>query len=240
MKMTLIYASFNAVAKKLRGSSYNIDPNIPLRSILEIAITRLIQLTRSTIKYGFSPRKRIFIGADVVIKNKKFLNLADRVIIGRGSYINALSRQGVKIGQGVSIGDSCRIEASGTITNLGLGIEIGSNTGIGSYCFIGGAGGVKIGQDVIMGQWVSFHPENHNFDDIKMPIRLQGINRQGITVGDNCWIGVKATFLDGSNVGEGSIIAAGSVVRGVIPPYSIAGGVPARVIRSRLTRESKS
>lgn len=114
---------------------------------------------------------------------------------------------------------------------------IGDNTGIGSHSFIGGAGGVQIGSDVIMGQWVSFHPENHNHEDLVKPIRLQGVNRKGIFIEDDCWIGAKVTFLDGAHVGRGCVIAAGAVVRGHIPPYSIAGGVPARVIRSRKVSE---
>jgi acetyltransferase-like isoleucine patch superfamily enzyme len=59
------------------------------------------------------------------------------------------------------------------------------------------------------------------------------VNRKGIVVGDDCWIGAKVTFLDGAHVGKGSVIAAGAVVRGEIPPYSIAVGVPARVIKFR-------
>lgn len=95
-----------------------------------------------------------------------------------------------------------------------------------------------IGNDVIMGQWVSFHPENHNFESLDLPIRLQGVNRQGIVVEDDCWIGAKVTFLDGAHVGKGCVIAAGAVVRGVIPPYSVAAGIPAKVIKSRLKSDA--
>ena len=52
-------------------------------------------------------------------------------------------------------------------------------------------------------------------------------------MGNDCWIGVKVTFLDGANVGDGCIIAAGSIVRGDIPPFSIIAGVPAKVIKMR-------
>jgi len=68
---------------------------------------------------------------------------------------------------------------------------------------------------------------------IDIPIRLQGVTRQGIVIEDDCWIGAKVTFLDGAHVGRGCVIAAGAVVRGEIPAYSIAAGVPARVIKSR-------
>jgi acetyltransferase-like isoleucine patch superfamily enzyme len=90
-----------------------------------------------------------------------------------------------------------------------------------------------------MGQHVGFHPENHEFDRIDIPIREQGTTRQGITIEDDVWVGSNAIFLDGAHVGRGSVIGAGSVVRGNIPPYSIAVGVPARVIRSRMPNKEE-
>ena len=64
-----------------------------------------------------------------------------------------------------------------------------------------------------------------------LPIRLQGVNHQGIKIGNNVWIGAKATFLDGSVVGNNSIVAAGAVVRGIFPDNVIIGGVPAKIIK---------
>jgi acetyltransferase-like isoleucine patch superfamily enzyme len=84
-----------------------------------------------------------------------------------------------------------------------------------------------------MGQRVSFHSENHKFDRIDIPIRLQGVSRQGITIEDDCWVGANVTFLDGAHVGRGCVIGAGSVVKGTIPPYSVIAGAPAKVLRSR-------
>lgn len=104
---------------------------------------------------------------------------------------------------------------------------------MGAFSFIGAAGGVWIGENVIMGQRVSFHSENHCSDRSDIPICLQGVTRQGITVEDNCWTGENVVFLDGAHVGEGRIIGAGSVVRGNIPANLVAVGVPAKVIRSR-------
>jgi len=121
---------------------------------------------------------------------------------------------------------------------FGEGLSIGKNSGIGDYAWIGAAGGVTIGSNVIMGQFVSFHSQEHEFDDTAMPIRQQGTTQRGITIGDDCWIGARVTFLDGSRVSEGCVVAAGSVVRGDIPPFSVIAGVPARVIRKRASRES--
>jgi len=169
----------------------------------------------------------------VELRNRKMISFSKGVTIGKNSVIDGLSREGVKIGDCVSIGQFCIIEATGVISDIGKGLCIGANSGLGAFSFIGAAGGVDIGGNVIMGQKVSFHSENHVHDKTGMPIRTQGVTRKGIVVDDDCWIGAGVIFLDGAHVGTGCIIAAGAVVRGNIPPYSIAGGVPAKVIRSR-------
>lgn len=113
-------------------------------------------------------------------------------------------------------------------------MKIGNNVGLGTHGFWGCAGGIEIGDNTIFGNFVSLHSENHNFTRRDIPIRLQGVNRKGIKIGKDCWIGAKATILDGTDLGDGCIVAAGAVVRGTIPPYSIIGGVPAKIIKSRI------
>ena len=93
-----------------------------------------------------------------------------------------------------------------------------------------------MGSDVIVGNFVSMHSQNHNFDDLNVPIRLQGVNSNGIFIGNNIWIGAKATILDGTKIGDGSIIAAGAVVKGEFPQNSIIAGVPAKVIKIRTAK----
>lgn len=85
-----------------------------------------------------------------------------------------------------------------------------------------------------MGQRISFHSENHNFGSPDLDIKYQGVTRQGIRVGNNCWVGANVVFLDGVEVGEGCVIAAGSVLRGTYPANSLIAGTPANVKRSRL------
>ena len=233
MLRTFVYKLLNKSAKKLKGQAYQIDPCISLTAILAIGLRRLSGFTRSIIR-GESWRKKVFFGRNVDLRSRKLIHIGRGVTLGKEVLIDGLSNEGVHLGDHVNIGDFSRIEASGTITKLGVGVRIGSNSSVGSFSFIGGAGGVLIGDDVIMGQFVSFHPANHNFDQVDISIRAQGFSQQGIVVEDDCWIGAKVTFLDGAHVGKGCVIAAGAVVRGVIPPYSIAGGIPAKVIKSRL------
>ena len=161
------------------------------------------------------------------IKWGAYLKLGDYV------KVSGLGKKGVQFGDLVSIGDYSRIIVSTTFQNMGSFIEIGDNVGIGEYAYLGGAGGLSIGNDCIVGQYFSCHPENHNYNDLPTKIRLQGVRRQGITIGENCWIGSKVTILDGVQIGAGSIIAAGAVVTKSFPANSIIGGVPAKLIKQR-------
>ena len=108
--------------------------------------------------------------------------------------------------------------------------------GLGTHGYFGCAGGVEIGDDTIFGNYISLHSENHNYNDARELIRNQGINRKGIKIGKNCWIGAKATILDGVTIEDGCIIAAGALIReGVYKENSIYGGVPAKFIKNRIS-----
>jgi acetyltransferase-like isoleucine patch superfamily enzyme len=157
------------------------------------------------------------------------------VTFGRDSLVDALSVTGVELGANTSIGRNTRIECTGNLRTIGRGLCVGDNVGLGTDCFYGCGGGITIGDDTIVGNYVTFHSENHQVDNAEKPIRAQGVTRVGISIGNNCWIGAKATILDGANVGDGCVIAAGSVVlAGDYAPNGIFGGTPARLLRSRL------
>jgi acetyltransferase-like isoleucine patch superfamily enzyme len=126
------------------------------------------------------------------------------------------------------------VVVSTSLNQLGEFIKIGDNVGIGEFAYLGGAGGLEIGDGCIIGQYLSCHPENHNYQSLEKEIRHQGVSRKGIKIGANCWIGSKVSILDGVSIGEGSIIAAGAVVNKSFPDNSIIGGVPAKLIKSRL------
>lgn len=219
-------------ASKVKGETYKLDANLGLITIFQISLERLCNLLRG-IYYFRKINQRAFVGKNVTIKNRSYLFLGKGVTIGDYVSIDGLSKDGISIGNNVSIGPFTILQASGVISNLGIGLKIGHNSGIGAYSYIGAAGGVSIGQNVIMGQYVSFHSENHNFSSPDIPIKKQGVTREGIVIEDDCWIGAKVTFLDGAFLSHGCVVAAGAVVRGVIPPNSVIGGVPAKVIKSR-------
>jgi acetyltransferase-like isoleucine patch superfamily enzyme len=160
------------------------------------------------------------------IKWGKFLKLGDNVTL------SGLGSEGLTLGNSVGIGSHSSVIVSTSLSDPGSFIRIGDHVGIGEFAYLGGAGGLEIGDECIVGQYFSCHPENHNFSDKTVSIRHQGVSRQGIKIGRNCWIGSKVTILDGSNVGDNCVIAAGAVVRGDFPENVVIGGIPARILKT--------
>ena len=184
-------------------------------------------------KFLFLFRKRCFVHPSSAIKHKKKISFGYNFNIDRWCYIDALSIEGMTFGNNVSIGKYTMIECTGSFKQIGKGLIVGDNVGLGTRGNFGCAGGVVIGSNTIIGSYVSFHSENHNYVDKNELIRHQGVSHKGIKIGENCWIGAKATILDGAQVGDGSIIAAGAVVRGIFEKNSVIGGVPAKLLKKR-------
>ena len=167
----------------------------------------------------------LFVGRKVRILFGKKITLGRTVFIGDFVEINALSKSGIKIGNNVSILKNTIIECTGVIRNLGEELVIGDNVGIAQNCFIQVRGKVVIGSNVIFGPGVSVYSENHNFNNLEIPISQQGESRKGVTIEDGVWVGASAIILDGVKVGANSIISAGSVVTKDVPPFTIVGGI---------------
>ena len=194
----------NNLISRIKGENFVLDEKIPLNYLLGLVSGRTFMLIYGICK--LRRLERIFIHRTSRIKCPSKIVTIGNLTVDRGCYIDALSIDGIKFG---------------------------NNVGLGTHGFFGCAGGIIIGDDTIFGNYVSLHSENHNFAEHDVPIRLQGVNRKGIRIGCNCWIGAKATILDGAEIGDGCIVAAGAVVRGKFPSNSIIGGVPAKIIKSR-------
>lgn len=156
------------------------------------------------------------------------MQLGNNVSIGRYSRLNCWQpgskltiHRGSKFGQGVQI------------QPLGGTIEIGENVAFDSYICLAGPGDIYIGNNCLIASHCGMYANNHVFDDPHRLISQQPLTCQGIVIEDDCWIGTGVKVLDGVTIGQGSVVGAGAVVTKDIPPYSVAVGVPAKVISKR-------
>lgn len=111
----------------------------------------------------------------------------------------------------------------------GVSLRVGRNVFINHGCTISDIGGVDIGDDVLIAPNVSLLSSGHPVEPLE---RIRRVTAAPIVVGRNVWIGAGATVLQGVTVGDDSVIAAGAVVAHDVPPATLVGGVPARVIRA--------
>jgi acetyltransferase-like isoleucine patch superfamily enzyme len=223
------------IQKAKRDPNYFVDPGLDFRSVITVLWTRGLALLRGLFwklffKHGHSP---VFIGKGVIILSPHMLSVGRSFTLGDFSTIDALSQEGIILGDNVTLDRYTMLRISGTLRKLGKGIRIGNSTGVGAYSYIGAGGGVVIGNFVSIGQRVNFHAENHEFQDRSRLIAEQGVTYKGICVEDDCWIGSGSIILDGVTIGQGAVVAAGSVVTKNVDAYSIVAGVPARVIGQR-------
>jgi len=214
---------------------FELDNRISIRYLIRICWKYGWMVIRGILtSIGYKDiRPNIFIGKSVKLYEKKYMKIGNKTKLHDGVKIDALSSQGVKIGDYCILGKNTVIECTGSLAAIGKGVEIGNNTTFGGDCFFGAAGGIKVGRDVVAGQCIRFHAENHNYNRMDIPIREQGVTHKGIEVGDNCWIGSGVVFLDGAKVGSGCVIAANAVVTKEFPENTIIGGVPAKIIKKR-------
>jgi len=177
----------------------------------------------------------VFVGQHVKALEKRKIYIGKKGKLHDGVYIDALSDKtgGVFLGDHVVLGRNTRIECTGGLSNVGKGVRIGNRSTFNNDCFFGAAGGIEIGDDVVGGQYIRFHSENHNYKNTDILIKNQGVTHKGIKIGNNCWIGSGAVFLDGAELGNGCVVAAETVVTKAYPDNTVIGGVPARIIKMR-------
>ncbi len=222
--------------RKLKNDPhYTIDPAVPTTALFTILKERGLAYVRGSLRKPFLAESRgvFFVGRRVQLLNTRLMHVGRSVTLEDDVKIDALSRDGVHLGDSVSIGRFSVIECTGILRNLGKGFWIGDYSNLGDYNFVGAAGGVRIGSHVLIGQNVRFHSENHVFERKDVLIQEQGVTNEGIVVEDDVWLGSGAVILDGVTIGRGAVVAAGSVVTRDVPPYAVVGGAPARVLKFR-------
>lgn len=128
------------------------------------------------------------------------------------------------------IGDNSCISAGAIVRGH---VEIGNYTSINSFAHI--AGKIKIGNYVRIAGLASIYGFNHGYSSLEQPIFSQQCTSKGVMIDDDVWIGANAVVIDGVTIAKHSIVAAGAVVTKDFPEYSIIGGNPAKLIRSRIS-----
>ena len=147
-----------------------------------------------------------------------------------GKRVEVVARKGYArliIGKWVHVGDENRIKAHEGTMRIGGKCVFGRDNTINGYLDI------EIGEGTIVADWVYICDFDHVYDDITYPIKDQGLIKTPVRIGPDCWVGTKVTVLRGTTVGHGCVLGSHAVVRGEIPPESIAVGAPARVVKNR-------
>ena len=218
---------------KIKNPAFTFDESVNNRLLVSLGWDKLVCLVR-----GWSKQLLFFRNPVMLLlgRRTRFFHFAGirfgrMVQLGDYVYLNGMGRTGIFIDDHSSVGAFSRLVVSTSFNKTGSHIRIGKHVGIGEFAYIGGAGGLDIGDECIIGQYFSCHPENHVYSNNALSIRHSGVTRKGIRIGSNCWIGARVTILDDVHIGNHCVIAAGSVVTRDMPDHSVIGGIPARVMK---------
>jgi acetyltransferase-like isoleucine patch superfamily enzyme len=147
-----------------------------------------------------------------------------------GSHVEVYARPGygrIILGSWVHIGDGTSLRCHEGTLWVGDKVVFGRNNVVNAYL------DVSIGATTIVADMVYVTDFDHVFANADIPIKDQGIVKSPVRIGADVWLGTKVSVVRGTTIGDGCVVAANAVVTGDLPPYSIAAGVPAKVLRSR-------
>ena len=151
--------------------------------------------------------------------------------------LTIIGGENINIGDNFFAGPNCRIEAWKEYNGIHFNpiIKIGNNVKINSKCHIGAINEISIDDDVLIGSGVFITDHAHgtsHLKDLKLPPNNRNLYSKGkVKIGSKCWICENAVILPGVTIGESSIVGAGAIVTKDVPPYSVVGGNPARVLK---------
>lgn len=169
------------------------------------------------------------LGPYITLRCPRRISLGERNFIDAQAVLDAKGdRSGIVTGDLVLVGHSTVLSCSDAT------ITIGSDVSIGAQCTIrAGLGPITIGSSVTVGSQSVVISGNPDYKRLDVPMKKQLGSGKGVKIGDDVWIGVGARIIDGVTIGLGSVVGAGAVVISDLPDYSIAAGVPAKVMGMR-------
>lgn len=155
----------------------------------------------------------------------KYISVGDNTVFGVGCYLTAWDQTSLK-----------------EENPIGPEITIGSYCSIGAHNHITATNRIVIGDGFLSGKWVTITDNSHGNYDVNNPEDIEQwqtvipnhrptVSKGPVIIGQNVWVGDKATILPGVTIGDGAVIGANSVVTKDVPPYSIVGGNPAKVLK---------
>lgn len=157
--------------------------------------------------------------------------------LGRGCVVdaNADLRPGLAAERrgSIELGNSCRVASGAILRPYGGSIRAGRDTFIGEHVVVYGHGGVDIGEECLIATHCRILSSEHTLSPAGLAIRTQPDIPKPTRLGRDVWLGAGVTVLGGVTIGEGCVVGAGAVVTRDLPPFSIAVGVPARVVGKR-------
>lgn len=174
--------------------------------------------------------KNLKIGWGVKIVNPQYISLGDDVFIGDNVTLIARGPKGITLGNRIWLQD--RVYLDTETVNDGY-IQVGNMVYFGTGTTMFGHQGLEIGDNCLFAQNITLTPYSHIFDKPDDIIWNQGGHMQKVTIGADTYVGMGVCIMYTGSIGEGSVIGAGSTVVKPIPPYSVAVGTPAKVIKQR-------
>ena len=173
----------------------------------------------------------VVFGRNMVIRHPHKMKIGNNVVIDDNCVLDAKGCQGTDfvIGDNVILSRGCILSAKDGK------LSIGDNTNFGANCLIYAVKELNIGSDTLFAAQCYVGGSMYYFDRPDIPPIQQGSYANGVSIGDGCWLGAGVKVIDGVKVGDGVILGTGAVVNKDIEPFSVAVGVPAKVIKKRKT-----
>jgi acetyltransferase-like isoleucine patch superfamily enzyme len=164
-------------------------------------------------------RRKLFLGKRLKLDGIAFIGPGVVLQVGKGAQI--------ELGRWSWLGHGTKVRCHEGV------VSIGAKTVMGQECTISAYQHVKIGRECVIADRVMFIDFDHGMVEVERPIRLQGIYKRDVNVGNNVWIGYGACILRGVTVGDNAVIGTNSVVTKDVPANAVVAGLPAKIIRMR-------